>query len=176
MSVVSRTDHMELAGAKAITKRVILICFFVPVFFACTVAIQDWRYTRFSWRGHNYYAHVAEACDQLAAQAEPAEREIRHDQLQSLPAVLRDLRPEYVKISTNVVLVRVGSGLIIWAPEESNRAWWNLTTYGHDRLRGRRLFSKMKPGAANPASAVDGGIPLLFNLNGPRPAATDSRR
>jgi hypothetical protein len=171
---------MKLARLKRIAKPVILICFTVfvvlPVFFACIFVIQDWRYARFRWRGDTYYAHVAEACDQLVAQAEPAEREIRRDKLQLLPDVLRELNPDYVKMSSKIVLVRVGSGLIIWAPEESNRAWWDLTSYGGDSRHGRRLFSKMKPEAAKPASAVAGGIPLPFNIERPRPAATESPR
>jgi hypothetical protein len=144
---------MNLAHVKTIAKPVILMCFTVfvvlPVLVACGLAIGDWHYTRFCWRGHKYYARVADACDQLVAQAEPAEREIRHGKLQSLPDVLRELSPDYVKISSNVVLVRVESGLIIWAPGESSRACWNLTAYGVDRRHGRKLFSKMKPGAAN---------------------------
>jgi hypothetical protein len=170
---------MKLAALKTAAKTVVLICFTVfvvlPLFFSCAFVIQDWRYLRFGWRGQKYYARVAEACDQLLAQAEPIPREIRGDKLQSLPVVLRELNPDYVMIYTNVVFVRVGSGRIVWASEESNRSWWDLTTSGASP-ESHRLFSKMKPGTANRANALEGGIlppvPVWHLL----PAVTNTQR
>jgi hypothetical protein len=148
---------MKYGPFKMAAKSVILICFAVfvvlPVVVVGTWHIMDSPYHRlFSSRNQTYHAQVAQACDELLAQAEPMPREIRRDGLRSLPPVLRDLNPDYVMIETNLVMVVITGGLchkIIWAPEQLNSSWWNLKTYVRDDREGRILFSKMKPGAAN---------------------------
>jgi hypothetical protein len=165
---------MSVAALKTTAKTLILICFTVfvvlPLLFSCAFVIQDWRYTRFCWRSQSYYARMANACELLVAQAEPVEREVHHPNLQSLPGVLRDLGPDYVRINTNYVLVRLGSGVIVWAPDQSNRSWWYL------QARGRRLYSRFKPGGPSPLGSVDVRFAPLFPLREPAPAATVPQR
>ena len=139
---------------KTTAKTVVLICFTVfvviPAFFGCLYALQDWRFTRFAWRGQQYFAQVAEVCDHLAADAKVEPREIQGHNLQALPAVLRELGPDRVIVTTNCVMLVAGGGFvghkIIWAADPSNKSWWNLKICGNSPDEGKRLFSKFKPG------------------------------
>src|ERR1035437_10655566 len=81
--------RMKLSPFITSAKAAILVCFgFFVVFPLLLVVcwwIQDWRYTRFSWRGQGYYARVAAACDQALAARESLSRQIRGKGLESLP-------------------------------------------------------------------------------------------
>jgi hypothetical protein len=159
-------------------KSVILISFMLFVVLPLLVAsvwwIRDWRYIRFCWRGQQYYAQVADACDQLLNQKGPQPRQLKGEKLQSLPAELRELRPAYATVDTNIVLVRVGAHLILWKSDDGSS--WHLITANPEPGTSRVRFSRNKPALANPASAVDGGNRLRGYIERSRPAATDSNR
>jgi hypothetical protein len=169
---------MNYGPFKMIGKGVILVCFtlfvVLPMLVACIWAVQDWRYARFCWRGQQYYARVADACDQLLKLEEPLPCEVRGEKLQSLPAVLSELQPEYATVDTNLVLVRVGRHLIIWR-SDTGSSWKLITSDPESRTRDVR-FSREKPLSANPTSAVDGGERLRRFIERSGPAATDSNR
>jgi hypothetical protein len=106
-------------------------------------------------------------------------RELKRKKLQSLPPVLRDLNISYVDVDTNLVMIRVGGGLmshyIIWKPAPEGSSW-NLITGSHEARNSRVIYTVAKPASANPASAVDGGDWLLRVIERPRPTGTEERR
>lgn len=176
---VSEIEHVKASPFITTAKAVILACFTVfvvlPLLLAGVWAVQDWRYTRFCWRSQQYYARVAEACDQLLAASEPMPRELKREKLESLPPVLRELDVSYVVVETNLVMVRVGRHHIIWklAAEGS---LWNLITGSPEARNSHVIYTKAKPASANPASAVDGGDRLLRAIERARPTGTEERR
>jgi hypothetical protein len=122
---------MKATRSITTAKAVILVCFAVfvvlPLLVACVWAIRDWRYTRFCWRGQQYYAQVAEACDQLLAAPESMPRKLKGEELNALPPIFLELNTSRVVVDTNVVVLTMGSGLlshlIIWKPADDGSSW-----------------------------------------------------
>ena len=174
---------MKSGTLKTTAKVLILACFTVfvvlPVLISSSTAIRQWRFVRFSWRGKIYYAQVAEACDEVMAKADPDKPELRGDRLLSLPPVLRDLRPVYVTVYSNVMMMRDDGGLlshqIIWGPDSANESLWHLRIRSGDSRDSRIIFSKQRPKVANSASGVGVGT-HFFHIEPLRPVATNSTR
>lgn len=174
---------MKAAPFLSTAKAIVLVCFtlfvVLPLLVGLLWKIQDWRYTRFCWRSQEYYARVAEACDQLLASAEPLPRELKREKVPSWPPILRELNLDHIVVETNMVMMVVGGGLmshqIIWEPAAVG-SFWNLTTGSPETRKSRVIYTKAKPTSSNPASAGDGGDRLLRLIERSRPAATDSQR
>ena len=134
----------------------VLLCFILfvvlPVLVALCWGLQDWRYTRFCWRGKGYYARIAAACDQVLTAAEPIPREITGKALEGLPPVFRDLNVSRVYVETNLVMVVVGAGWlthhVIWSAAEDGSGW-NLITTSPEVRKRNVLYSRARPVSAN---------------------------
>ena len=180
---VSGTEHVKATPFITTAKAVILVCFAVfvvlPLLVACVWAVQDWRYTRFCWRGQQYYARVAEACDQLLAAPESMPRKLKGEELKALPPVFRELNTSYVMVDTNLVVVTMGSGLlshlIIWKPAADGSSW-NLIKSTPEAGKSRVIYSKTKRTSANPPSSVDTPIASLLAFLRQGRSATDRHR
>ena len=105
-------------------------------------------YWRFSWRSQTYYLQVAQACDALILKNGPSRNEIRGQATEHLPMILRDLKPSYVIIDTNYVMLRIGGGqmshAIIWGCVPPDLHPWQLYLGGGDRPGNVVLFQKSK--------------------------------
>jgi hypothetical protein len=169
---------MNFGRFKLAAKIAILACFTIfvvlPLLVGCVWGMRDWRYTRFCWRGQQYYAQVADACDQVINLSEPLPRDLRGDRLESLPVVLRELRPSYATVDTNIILLRVGPHLILWKTDDGSS--WDLITADPEVRTSVVRFSTKKAFSANPASAAGGGERLRQYTERMQPAATDSKR
>jgi hypothetical protein len=87
-------------------------------------------YVRFRLRGQQYYSNVVAACDDLIAQTHGEEKRLRRDDMESLPAILRDLKFEggWAR-PTGVVLMNGGtwSGLVLyWVADHDDPTLWHL--------------------------------------------------
>ena len=95
-----------------------------------TLYPQVLGYWRFSRRSPAYYIEVARACDDVIAQDRSSRREIGADAVNRLPIVLRDLKPSYVIVDTNFVMLRIGEGQmshsIVWGALKSDIHVWRL--------------------------------------------------
>jgi hypothetical protein len=139
-----------------IGKTIVLVCFILfvvlPVLVALCWGLQDWRYTRFCWRGQGYYARVAAACDQVLAAGEPTPRQIRGKGLEDLPPVFRDLNVSRVYVETNLVMVVVGGGWlthhIIWSAA-ADGSGWNLITSNPEARKRDIIYTRSRPVSAN---------------------------
>ena len=174
---------MNFQAFKTPAKAVILLCFVlfvgVPLLVACISAVQHRRFLRLSSRGQQYYFQVAEACDGLIAKADPAEPEIRGPKLQSLPSVLRDLKPAYVMVYTNVLMMRDEGGLmscqIIWAPDSQDASLWHLRLRSGDSRNSSIVFSKKRATGTNPQGGANGRQPPRSDTNRTTAAAASRR-
>ena len=96
------------------------------------------------------YIQVARACEQLIAQAGSSRREIRAEGVSGLPTVLGDLKPSYVIVDTNYVMLRIGGGQmshsIVWGCVKSDRHVWRLRLAGPDHERSIVLYQETKTG------------------------------
>lgn len=84
-------------------------------------------------QGQSYYAGIANDCDKLVAQNilnGSDERKLPGNDA-SLPAGIRDLRPNDIVIVTNAVLVCVGVGResyrIVWSRNSVDDSQWDLS-------------------------------------------------
>jgi hypothetical protein len=119
-------------------------------------------YWLFSMRSQGYYARVADACDQLIAQGGAFPREIKGPALESLPPVLRKLNPDHLIIRDDLVMVRVGGGIIshfiVWRSDETDPRAWRLSLADPESRKSHIVFSRRKPEAVNqsrqPTAAV----------------------
>ena len=114
----------------------------VLVLVSCRQSVEYWR---FSARGQDYYAQVAEACDGLLAQhAKDLPCKMAGDKLTSLPLILRGLAPSFVMVDTNCVSVLIGGGFnayhILWVSSDGHL--WNLRVY-RGGPQSRVVFSKV---------------------------------
>ncbi|HWW02717.1 MAG TPA: hypothetical protein VNZ64_23660 [Candidatus Acidoferrum sp.] len=90
-------------------------------------------------RDEAFYSRVASACEDARTNT-PAtiadNRKISPEGL-ALPAVLRDLHPDYLRITTNRVFLSFGVGRgaynVVW--EQAGGSSWKLTTYAEDLER-----------------------------------------
>jgi len=129
----------------------VLVCFTVfvglPLLLICVWSVQDWNYTRFCCRSQDYYARVADACDQLLTLSESLPRKIRTEELSTLPAILRELNTTSVIVDTNIVVVMLGAGQLshqlVWsaAPDGSI---WRLTRGTPETGKSRVIFSRSR--------------------------------
>jgi hypothetical protein len=137
-------------------KAIILVCFtlfvVLPLLMGFFWKVSDLGYTRFCLRSQAYYARVADACDTLLASAEPIPRELKHENLKSLPAVLRNLNIDHVVVNTNSVMMVVGSGLmahqILWRPTTDGSSWI-LITGTPETGKSRVIYTRARPTCAN---------------------------
>ena len=118
------------------------------------------KYWRFLARGEVYHAEVAAACDKLLSQDdETLPYQIRGSKLQLLPAVLRDLNPERVVVTTNYVMLRSDPGLmsyqIIWAPDDGDMSLWRLEVRFSDEPGSRVVFSRRRTAPGNLEGKAD---------------------
>jgi hypothetical protein len=144
------------ASTLKIGKAAVLVCFILfvvlPVLVAICWAVQDWRYTRFCWRGQPYYTRIAAACDQVLGAGEPIPREIKGKALEGLPPVFRDLDVSRVYVETNLVMVVVGGGWlthhIIWS-EAKDGSEWNLIRTSPEARKRDIIYTRARPVSAN---------------------------
>src|SRR5690348_11436802 len=125
-------------------------------------------YWRFSMRSQEYYAKVADACDELIVRSSVPHHELKGADLKSLPAILTGLNPDHVIVETNLVLLQVGGGvvshLIIWRTSEEDGALWKMSLALPENRTSRILFSRRRAQTANAAAAVDVPIASRFHL------------
>lgn len=96
-------------------------------------------YLSFIGQDEPFYRRVAAACEEARTNTSAAVadgRKISSDRL-DLPAAIRDLHPDYVRISTNRVFLSVGGGRggygVAW--ERAGGSSWQLTTYAESLER-----------------------------------------
>ena len=115
----------------------------LTVFFPQIVA-----YRHFLIRNQAYYSDVAQACDELLKKATDKPMELLGTNLASLPVVLLKLNPDHVIIQTDLVMIRVGSGMLcysfVWGPGEDDPSRWRLLVTGPDRQSSRIVFTQIK--------------------------------
>ena len=89
-------------------------------------------YLSFTHRDQTYYQSIAEACDAVRQNTplSAADGNKISPDSSSLPAVLRDLHPDYFRVTTNRVFMSIGVGRgsygIAW---QRAGASWELRTY-----------------------------------------------
>ena len=103
------------------------------IFWLVTVVVLDpyrFRYLRFRFRTQQYYSNVAAACDQLIKQAHGEDKKLRGADMNSLPTILHDVKPEGADIRTNAVVLFNGgtwSGIILyWVADHDDPTLWHL--------------------------------------------------
>ena len=105
---------------------------------------------RFLLHGQEYYSKVAAAADEVLVKAGSDFKRIRGDELQSLPPMLRDLKPEDVTVSSNGMILENGGtwdGIIVyWVPKEDDPSRW-LLAIRHGESAAREVYSVVKPQA-----------------------------
>jgi hypothetical protein len=110
-------------------------------------APHRFQYYRLALRGQKYYSDLAAACDGLIAKAGTDDRRIRGDELRSLPSILQDLKPDYVKIWPDGVILENGGtwdGIIVyWVSEQDDPTLWRLVIRNGESP-GNRVFSRRK--------------------------------
>lgn len=96
-------------------------------------------YLSFIGRDAAFYSRVAGACEEVRTNAPGAiadNRKISPEGL-TLPTVLRDLHPDYLRITTNRVFLSFGVGRgaygVAWEPAGGSS--WKLTTYAESLER-----------------------------------------
>lgn len=96
-------------------------------------------YLSFTARSSTYYANIAGACDTLllkTAGLANGERKIPGNS-NELPEILRELRPQYVVVSTNGVFLLIGVGRggygIIWTRSDTPDSTWQLKTVAENK-------------------------------------------
>ena len=105
-------------------------------------------YRSFIARDRNYYARIADACEELRTHAAPSGADGRKllPADVALPGPIRSLHPEYLRVSTNRVSIAVGVGRngygVIWEHFDSTPAWWRLTAVSENLERV--LFTKIE--------------------------------
>ena len=114
------------------------------VFAACAVLMtlcnRAPSYLSFTGRDKDYYADVANACEYVRNHTPPAlsDGELILPNHLSLPAVLKRLHPEYLRVTTNRVYMSIGSPGrgsygIAWAPGDfDSSTTWELRTYAEN--------------------------------------------
>ncbi|SRR6266404_7094153 len=119
--------------------------------FIVTFAIsypQILGYRLFLMRDKAYYSDVGRACDVLIKSTTGKPIELRGAGLSSIPPVLLKLNPDHVVVQTNLVMVRIGGGVIcyslVWGPGEDDSSQWHLSITGPDRHSCRTVFSQSK--------------------------------
>lgn len=149
----------------------VLCCIVVVTVVTCR---QPPSYRSFMSRGQDYYAQVADACDQLIEKTpiSPANKSaiwpgftvLRGDD-ESLPPILMHLRASKVVVGTNRVAIviggsRFGYGVVWESSDYGNVAGtWQLTTAAEGW--SRVVFSRKKSTKGKEGSAV--GISLPAN-------------
>ena len=96
-------------------------------------------YLAFVGRERGFYEKIADGCSELHTTAPPAlvdGSRIPPDRI-SLPAAIRDLHPDYLRLTTNRVFISIGVGRgsygVAWQPGGSSS--WELRTYAENLER-----------------------------------------
>ena len=128
--------------------KVIATLFILWLLLIIVFDLNRFAYFRLALRGQHYYSDLATACDGLIAKAGTDYKTIRGDELHSLPAILQDLKPDYVKVSLNGVILSNGGtwsgNIVYWGADQDNPSLWNLAIR-HGESPANRVFSRRKP-------------------------------
>ncbi len=117
----------------------------VALLTSCSRSPGYWRFTN---RGQNYYAQLADGLDLVLAENHDGSGHIvkLSGEATNLPPVIRELNPTYMVVSTNWVLLVIGNGRasykIGWAPGSSDRSLCRLTAGRGEGSPVEVLFSR----------------------------------
>lgn len=134
-----------------VVRGILKFCAALVILWLLIVLLFDpYRFTflRFRLRSQQYYENVAAACDQLIAQAHSEDKKLRDADMNSLPKILQDLKPENVDVRTNAVILINGgtwSGIVLyWVADQEDPTLWHLAIRNGESP-AYDVFTKRKP-------------------------------
>ena len=114
---------------------VVVRCLFVVVALCGSCGFSP-GYKSFLHKKPEFYAQLAADCDRLLPRGpitETAETHKLARETNSLPALVKTLNPDAVLIDTNLVLLRIGTGLasfgVVWRQSDTDAHLWILSAY-----------------------------------------------